>query len=182
MGMILGSGGAELLSLRLHNEAGRDTARDVEVSVSVYAQQPDVLHVFAEDNNLNFDNPWAGGQGRTTSTVPAGHARLVSFAVIEDVLPDEGVAADTCGYLATVPTRFMRAQPLLRDAIHTVFITVAGANFDAVTYRGTIALEDDVEPVDGVDRPMRTLLWAARPAPWGKPVPTSAEYHDIDGR
>jgi hypothetical protein len=164
MGIPLGSGAGELLQLRLSNRRGRETAYEVEVFVSSSAQGPTALHIFADEDNLNFDNPWAGSGGRTTSSVPSGYSRSVSAAIIEDT--KDGPLA----YLATVPARHMRTGSLLQDVPNVVYITVAGSNFDAITYRGVLSVVDQTESFDEGPRTVRMLSWTTAPTRWTKPI------------
>jgi hypothetical protein len=144
------------MRLRLANRAGRDTADAVEVFVRVTRPSPldgpafgigDVLVV--DDANLNFESPLVlDGPGQTTTTVPSGYSRPVSIAVIGRVeLP--GYASQEpghCGWVAVCPPFAARHIGLVFDAVHTVTIVVAGANFDAVTYEGELVVQQTVQP------------------------------------
>jgi hypothetical protein len=158
--------GAVVMHLKLHNEASRETARDVEVLVTAYARDGQVLRVIAEEENLNFDNPFAEGDGRTTSTVPAGYSRRVSFAVIERSEQPDDRGRIHWGFLATVPSRQMRLSTMPDDLAYEAFVVVTGSNFDALTFRGVLKFEDGLEPETPGERPTlptKSLVWSRGP-------------------
>jgi hypothetical protein len=163
MSIPVESGVAEPLRLRLTNRAGRDPARDVEVFVTASGQGTDAVYVAAEDETLNFDDPFSDAQGCSVSTVPAGHARLVNVAVIEAVADGGTNEHAQWGYLATVPRQRMRHAALMDAIAYDVTITITGSNFDAVIYRGRLEFRDDSELFNGTEFPIKTLAWAREP-------------------
>ena len=92
----------EALGLRLHNERKRDTAREVEVFISMLGDHgPQVgsdgsaifpttgdsgwkfgRELIARQRNLNFNSPLEGHIGSRTATIPAGFNREVYFAIV----------------------------------------------------------------------------------------------------
>jgi hypothetical protein len=147
--------------LRLANATGRDTAREVEVFLSVYIvlerpeEGPAMVDVDGEpleiplvsDENLNFDGN-DGRDGRAHVSVPSGVSRRLYLARLGDPKAlfaswtGEGVAPENvgemCGAWATVPaTRDMIAW--LRDGSkYRIELTIAGANVDPVRYRARV--------------------------------------------
>ena len=158
----VGLGGVPM-NLRLHNERGRDTARDVEIFVTVatreIGQQGVPSMTVATDANLNLDDPAAEGPGRATTTVPSGHSRNVNFAVVGVLEDEHGKLTDRWAYLALYPPRFAEASWLVFGVDYAATLVVTGSNFDAITYRGNLAFSETDE--DGVR--LRSLEWSAPP-------------------
>jgi hypothetical protein len=152
---------ADLLRLRIHNAPGRRTAEQVEVFASVVSRSPgdgDLwVRVHLEDKALNFDEPGGVPPGRSTTSVPSGFSRPVSFVLIGpptsiserygvEVKPDAvGELPDWVAVPALYPavresaTWFTRGKPL------EVTLVVTGANFDAVTFRGEFEMSEEVD-------------------------------------
>jgi hypothetical protein len=158
---------ASVLRLRLHNEPGRDTARDVEVFVDAVAQVGFVTFEAADSANLNFDDPTDDdGPGRSIATVPSGYSRRVNFAVLmrggdqdvhnEDEARNMKIKHEAWGYLAVYPPSLTAGSTLHDNASYDVRITVTGANFDAISYRGVVAFEDEEDTDLG---PLKYLTW-----------------------
>jgi hypothetical protein len=150
------------MNLKLHNERGKDTARDVEVFVTVESVPAKGAPGWtpASDINLNFDDPEADGPGRSTTTVPSGHSREVNFAVVQVLTDEHGRPTDQWGYLAVYPPRFAKNRVLFSGHKYTATLVVTGANFDAITYRGELAFSEEREA--GVL--LRSLRWSKPPA------------------
>jgi hypothetical protein len=165
MGVEIHSGDAEILSLRIHNEKGRDTAREVEVFVTVFGQDGDIFLMAGEEVALNWDDPLGDGGGRSTATVPAGSSRRVSFAVLQHLAAvDEQGRADWA-YLAVYPPNKVTHATLREGVPYAVTISVTGANFDALSYRGAVAFEEHDEPVGDVFVRIKSLGWVSQPEP-----------------
>jgi hypothetical protein len=166
------------MRLRLYNEAGRDTARDVEVFVTAHGRAVHdgeaVTLLIADEENLNFDSPIDGGPGRSTATVPSGYSRRVYFAIlgsqsgIEAKLspimlePQDGDSGEPWGALAIYPARQAKAM-FDASSEYYIEIVVTGSNFDALTYQGTIGFRDDSEEVQEAPVPTVTLQWLEGP-------------------
>jgi hypothetical protein len=166
-----------VMTLRLHNARGRDTAREVEVFVTVLSEGTPATYIVAEEANLNFDDPLPrvvnpGGKigiaksepGRSTATVPSGFARNVNFAVI-GIQREGGKLGDAWGYLALYPPRVAQDATLFFHMFsYHAWIVVTGSNFDAITYEGKLKVTEEDEPDDkgGYVR-TRTLHWTIPP-------------------
>lgn len=172
-----------LMTLRLYNAKGRDTARDVEVFVTVISEGAPPVHLVAEEANLNFDDPLprvanprgsvsvsTTEPGRSTATVPSGFARSVSFAVVGQ---EAGDVTNAWGYLALYPTRMAKDASLLSVLGYKASIVVTGSNFDALTYEGELRFTEEDEPDDrGGHVRTRTLHWTKPPMRADPPVPS----------
>jgi hypothetical protein len=149
--------------LLVTNERGRDTAQDVEVFVSI-TNDPDEReeHGYSEliSGALVFDSPW-GADARAISSVPAGFARPVWFALIGPVHAVADVvqidvnafvtAARHCGVddtaavgITVEPAVAGHADAWLRpdSGYHAKFV-VTGSNFDAIHYEARLSLDSE---------------------------------------
>jgi hypothetical protein len=168
------------LRLRIHNARGKDTAESVEVFVSATSGRPAGVGtmILVEDGNLNFDRPRADHPGRSTATVPSGHSRSVSFALLGSVTAVEacfhetmrGKASETPGekfgalcLFGLSGGRFSwREIPWLTvGETYDVVLVVTGANFDAVTFGAQLRLSDEDIPPDGPR--IMILKWLGAP-------------------
>ena len=159
---------AQVLHLRIFNEPGRDTARDVEVFVDAAAETSSITLEAADAANLNFDDPVDdSGPGRATATVPSGYARRVNLAVLTRLLaedlhlhieedPQKRQWHQAWGHLAVYPPRLAGEATLYGNAKYDVRITVTGANFDAITYQGALEVKEDHEPGVGL---LKSFNW-----------------------
>jgi hypothetical protein len=153
------------LRIRVDNARGKDTAAGVEVFVTVTSTHRDRggTVILVKDGSLNFERPRADYPGRSTATVPSGHSRPVSVALIGPVTAVEtcfhetmrGKASATPGEKWAGLSLFgfsggafsWREIPWLGlGETYDVEFVVTGANFDALTFRGQLRLSDDIEP------------------------------------
>lgn len=145
--------GAALLKLR--NEPGRDTAREVEVFLSVDAVGGPLIMgkvTLVSVEPLNFDDPVGGERGRSTANLPPGFARSLDLLIVghfEAIAAGTPLAADlqlpedkqkTHAAWALAPARQDRLRWLRDGERYFLTLTVTGANFDAQSYRGTVGI------------------------------------------
>jgi hypothetical protein len=134
--------GSEIVGLVLHNKRGCDTARDVEVFVSLTFAVDGVTGVVGGDQaSLNFEDPTEEGPGRPTASVPPGFARGVNLAVLSEPNDEDRRIRDVA-YLALYPTRLAHKRRLHEGRTYEVSITATGSNFDAVSYIGHLAFSE----------------------------------------
>jgi hypothetical protein len=170
------------LRLRIHNARGKDTAESVEIFVTVTSRRPDHggTVILVEDGNLNFDRPRADYPGRSTATVPSGHSRPVSLALLGSVTAVEACFHETMrGKASATPgekfgalslfgfsggTFSWREIPWLSvGETYDVVLVVTGANFDAVTFGGQLRLSDEHIAPEGPR--IMILKWLGAPRP-----------------
>jgi hypothetical protein len=169
----------------IHNEFGRETAREVEVFVTASAKDPDSdreqrnvaaleqRSVAAIQENLNFENPLERHYGTVAATVPAGFSRRIHFAVLGSALaiqracyqatdsPD--VPAPHCvGALSLFPARNDRIGYLMPDRDYDINLVITGANIDALKYRGVVCSRIQ-DRTDG--EPVGLIEWTDTPRP-----------------
>jgi hypothetical protein len=157
-----------LMELRLWNSNGKDTAKDVEILVTVLA--PDnrtdtgATPSAAVNDNLDFDDPLGAGEGRPTSTVPSGFGRRVPFAAIGIVRDEQDRLTDDWGYVAVYPRR--RQALLPRQYKYVAFFIVTGSNFDAIEFRGEFEFAEYDKTVEGARAErVREARWTVPPEP-----------------
>lgn len=140
--------------LLIHNAAGRETAHDVQVFVSVErSTSPGTTWIYAEDEPLRFDNP-RRKVAQTTATVPSGYARPVWFAVA-------GAASSTAQAMGKVhAANLPHSRGVLSavvanesddsDAVvlepnqrYNVSFVITGSNFDALYYSGVFGIHGE---------------------------------------
>jgi len=141
-----------VVRLLIANKRGRDTARDVEVfayatrpitettQVQGVTFPPGGSAVVADQANLNFDDPRADRPGRSTASIPSGFAREVNFATVAPMDDVDSQGRRGAGRLALYPTDRAETAILREETKYSIWITVAGSNFDAVTYLGHLLL------------------------------------------
>ena len=168
------------LRLRIHNAPGKDTAESVEVFITVTEEGGSVILV--EDASLNFERPRADQPGRSTATVPSGHSRPVSLALLGPVTAVEACFHETMrGKASATPGEKFGALSLFGFAggsfswreipwlglgkTWDVVLVVTGANFDAVTIRGQLRLSDEHIPPDEIPEGGRFMIlgWIGAP-------------------
>jgi hypothetical protein len=149
-----------VMYLSIHNEEGRDTARDVEVFADAHAiDMPELRRI--NGVNLNFDDALVEGLGRSTATVPAGYSRRVSFAIVRESLPDtKTFGHEAWVHIAVYPPRGVPVATVWDGLAYQVDVTVTGANFDAIFFRGIMGVW--TEPEDEPQK-RKTLRWKEEP-------------------
>ena len=138
----------------VQNQAGRDTARDVEVFISaISAERPGPLpdrHVAVERAALYFGHIETPDGLRQIAPVPAGFSRyvpLVGLGAADNLrkrLPGlETIPIPSPDAWAVLISDEMPVHSgWLDDGIdYLLEIVVVGTNFDAVAYRGTLRVE-----------------------------------------
>jgi hypothetical protein len=161
------------------NQAGRDTARDVEVFVSAISAEsygsPPGRHIAVERARLYFGHIEAPDSLRHVAPVPAGFSRYVPLIGLGDsdnlrdrlpgldALPSPG---DTAWSLLISDEMGVHSGWLDDGIDYLLELVVVGANFDAVAYRGMLRVETATEAGDvyhGVSWPS-PLIRAPQPA------------------
>src|SRR3954451_2864356 len=157
-----GARGVSSAYMHLYAEPGRDKAQDVEMFVSlgttIEAVEESPVIGIMRDVNMNFEGGrLGGGEGDTVTSVLPGMVRQVPLMMfgegqaLYDVLPKvegdwlpEHFDDDFCAFLHTFPARQDRIDRIKARAAYSIFLVIAGTNFDATAYAGNFS-------VDGVD-------------------------------
>jgi hypothetical protein len=150
------------------SQAGRDTAHDVEIFVSAVSAEPygspSGHHIAVERARLYFGHIEAPDSLRHLASVPAGFSRYVPLVGLGSA---DNLRVRIPGLDALPPPDPAAWSVLISDemSIHSGWLdagndyllelVVVGANFDAVTYRGTLR----VETVTDADRVSHELSW-----------------------
>jgi len=167
------------LYVEIANAPGRDTARDVEVYVTM-------THADALASNLNLGGVMDGTGGSATMQLPAGHRRRVyvcNLGTPEGLLhkrTPSGVttrgARELLGPLAGITHAALSLWPARRDVMHWVAddapmeveLIVTGANVPTERHRGTFVVTIEDVPDDrhpGLALVMAVATWTAPPRP-----------------
>lgn len=150
------------------NQAGRDTARDVEVYIRPVSRFSPNVPEFASRNddaplrNVNLGVPLDGSIGLARTDIPAGVTRRVALfsvghpaKILEETGPsemtgfgDEYVASHGLDHFAVAALSLAPAKRnqmfwLGAGLSFGVELVVAGSNFDAVRYYGAFTVERD---------------------------------------
>jgi hypothetical protein len=153
-----------MLRLKVHNARDKRTAEQVELFVSVATRLnrdegggvSAIVHV--RDRSLNFDEPGGAPPGRSTTSVPSGYSRPVPFLMVgppTTISERFGVELRKRSFNGDLPSWV--AVPVLYPAVaesaiwlkvngpYEVTLVVTGANFDAVRFRGELAMSQEVD-------------------------------------
>jgi hypothetical protein len=140
VGTTLDDEGGVLMMLRVENAEGRDLATDVEVICSVAGLASGAnIEVCSDEVNLDFEN-YFSTRSVATRSVPAGATRRVSFLHLHS---REGNGA---AHVAAIHPQREEVSRLTESNPYAVYVTIMGANFDALNYRGTVSLVRSSEP------------------------------------
>jgi hypothetical protein len=157
------------IRLRVSNTRGRDTARNVQLYITVDSVQDHdgslIEHIYAEDDALRFDDPLRqpSEKGIWSTDVPSGHSRPVWFAMMgSGYWPwTKGIPLDGGPKLyLTVDGDWF--PPMSRDQTqqHDVKMVLTGDNFDAIHYTAVIKFSEEHEERD---LQVMTLRWVHAP-------------------
>jgi hypothetical protein len=142
----------------LANAKGRDTAREVEVFVTVSGVGTDANRVYVQYKTLNFDSPLDGYSGRATATVPAGAERPIYFLCLGDRDAIAGAhypsdandehSKEAAASLACYPARADEITWITFGTDYGITLVLSGANFDAVIYEGQFRVTVRTVPIE----------------------------------
>ncbi len=171
--------------IELTASEGRDTADGVEIYLSIARPSPlkglGPMRVF-QGRRLCFDSFQESEDGQPQTTVPAGFVRRVPWVAVGwyrtlwnlvpkgDFPPGFPAEDEDHGYDCAVVNLYKRSKRTVRaldtmfGGTYYVYLTVTGANFDALSFSGVLEVSAGAEPMapDDPDSPVaeyRMLKW-----------------------